>query len=119
MLYGEIAVSRHLYQTSGGVVTRCPMEVEAVATGFDGTTAPIRGEAYKKAMCGTIALCDQRGEQLSTEYLGAMPEAGKADFSKRFTSRIAQVSARYPKAIHVVLSDGGLWKRQCPGRSVR
>ena len=179
-LYGAVTVSRHLYQTSAGGATRCPLEetcglrfgaatpllaemlsfkvsaltpgevaqdllrhglqlspgfirdvahqvgqlavakattwnleapappapVEVVATGFDGTTAPIRGEDYKEAMCGTIALYDQRGERLSTEYLGAMPEAGKADFTNRFTARVAQILARYPKALHVVLSDG-------------
>jgi len=185
-LYGEVIVSRHLYQTSAGGATRCPMEetcglsfgaatpllaemlsfkvsalppgevakdlakhglqlstsfirdlaqqvgrlavekattwqleapspetpVEVVATGFDGTTAPIRGEDYKEAMCGTIALYDRRGERLSTEYVGAMPEAGKADFTNRFTSRVAGVLARYPKALHVVLSDGALWNWQ-------
>jgi len=83
--------------------------VEVVATGFDGTTAPIRGEDYKEAMCGTIALYDRRGERLSTEYLGAMPEAWKADFTNRFTSRVTRVLARYPKALHVVLSDGAVW----------
>jgi hypothetical protein len=182
-LYGAVIVSRHLYQTSAGGATRCPMEeacglsfsaatpllaemlsfkasalppvevtkdlakhglqlstsfirgiarqvgrlavekattwqlealspqapVEVVATGFDGTTAPIRGEDYKEAMCGTIALYDRRGERLSTEYLGAMPEAWKADFTNRFTSRVTRVLARYPKALHVVLSDGAVW----------
>jgi hypothetical protein len=132
-LYGEVIVSRHLYQTSAGGVTRCPMEeacglsfgaatpllaetlsfkvsaltpgevakdltkhglqlspsfirevaqqvgqiavekavtwkletpspqapVEIVATGLDGTTAPIRGEDYKEAMCGTVALYER------------------------------------------------------------
>ncbi len=185
-LYGAVTVSRHLYQTSAGGATRCPLEetcglrfgaatpllaemlsfkvsaltpgevaqdllrhglqlspgfirdvahqvgqlavakattwnleapappapVEVVATGFDGTTAPIRGEDYKEAMCGTIALYDQRGERLSTEYLGAMPEAGKADFTNRFTARVAQILARYPKALHVVLSDGARWNWQ-------
>jgi hypothetical protein len=53
-----------------------------------------------------LSLYDKRGERLSTEYLGAMPEAGKADFTKRFTSRVARVLALYPKALHVVLSDG-------------
>ena len=86
--------------------------VAIVATGFDGTTAPIRGEDYKETMCGTIALYDQRGARLATEYLGAMPEAGKADFSNRLTARVAQVLARYPQALHVVLSDGALWNGQ-------
>jgi phosphopantetheine--protein transferase-like protein len=86
--------------------------VEVVATGFDGTTAPIRGEDYKEAICGTIALYDRRGERLLTEYLGSMPEAGKADFTNRFTSRVARVLERYPKALHVVLSDGALWNWQ-------
>jgi hypothetical protein len=185
-LYGEIIVSRHLYQTSAGGATRCPLEeacqlsfgsatpllaemlsfkvsaltpgevakdltkhglglspsfiretakqvgqiavekattwqlkapppevpVEIVATGLDGTTLPLRGEDYKEAMCGTLALYDKRGERRSTEYLGAMPETGKADFTKRFTLRVAQVKASYPKALHVVLSDGALWNWQ-------
>ncbi len=182
-IYGEVSLSRHLYQTSAGGPTYCPMEndcglrfgsatpllaetlgfkvsaltpgevaedltkhglelspsfirdvaqqvgqiavekatawnleapapqvpVEVVATGLDGTTVPIRGEDYKEAMCGTIALYDKSGERLSTEYMGAMPEAGKADFTKRFKSRVAQILTLYPKALHVVLSDGALW----------
>lgn len=185
-IYGKVSVSRHLYQTSAGGATCCPMAeacglsfeaatpllaetlsfkvsaltpgevaqdltmhgldlspsfirdvahqvgqiavekattwklkapslqtpVDVVATGLDGTTMPIRGEDYKEAMCGTIALYDEGGERLSTEYLGAMPEAGKADFTKRFTSRVAQTLALYPKALHVVLSDGALWNWQ-------
>jgi hypothetical protein len=185
-LYGEVTLARHLYQTSAGGPTRCPMEehcqlsfgaatpllaemlsfkvsaltpgevsqdlakhglqlspsfiretaqkvgriavekatawqlqapspetrIEVVATGLDGTTMPLRGEDYKEAMCGTIALYDKRTERLSTEYLGAMPESGKADFTKRFTARVAQVLSLYPKALHVVLSDGALWNWQ-------
>jgi phenylpyruvate tautomerase PptA (4-oxalocrotonate tautomerase family) len=185
-LYGEVSVARHLYQTSAGGATRCPLEeacglsflaatpllaetlgfkvsalppgevaqdltkhglqrspsfiravaqqvgqiavekatawkleapapqapVAVVATGLDGTTLPIRGEDYKEAMCGTIALYDKDGERLSTEYLGAMPEAGKAAFTKRLTARVAQVLGRYPQALHVVLSDGALWNWQ-------
>ena len=185
-LYGEVTLDRHLYQTSAGGATRCPLEencqlsfgaatpllaetlsfkvsamtpgeasqdlvkhglqlspsfiretaqkvgqiavkkatawqlqatapqarVEVVATGLDGTTMPLRGEDYKEAMCGTIALYNNRAERLSTEYLGAMPETGKADFTDRFTTRAAQVKALYPKALHVVLSDGALWNWQ-------
>jgi hypothetical protein len=84
-------------------------EVEIIASGVDGTTMPLVGEDYKEAMCGTIALYDEAGERLHTEYLGTMPEAGKATFTTCFTSRVAQVKARYPAALQVCLGDGAKW----------
>lgn len=185
-LYGEVSLARHLYQTSAGGATRCPLEetcglrfgaatpllaellgfklsamtasdaakdfakhglplsasfirqtgqqvgqiavekatvwqlkvppaqapVKVIATGLDGTTMPLRGEDFKEAMCGTIALYTGRAERLSTEYLGAMPEKGKTGFTHRFTTRVAQVKALYPQALHVVLSDGARWNWQ-------
>jgi hypothetical protein len=86
--------------------------VATVATGLDGTTMPLVGEAYKEAMCGTIALYDDTGERLTTEYLGALPEAGKATFTELFTTRVSAVLTRYPQALHVVLADGALWNWQ-------
>jgi len=83
--------------------------VALIATGVDGTTLPVVGEAYKEAMCGTIALYDKAGERLHTEYLGTMPEAGKATFAQQFTTRVAWVKARYPDALHVCLGDGAQW----------
>ncbi len=38
-----------------------------------------------------------------------MPEAGKATFAQRFTTRIDPVKARYPRALHVCLGDGAPW----------
>jgi hypothetical protein len=185
-LYGEVTVERHLYQTSAGGETRCPLEeecqlsfasatpllaevlsfkvsaltphevaqdlakqglllspsfiqqtaqrvgqlaaqkkarwdvqspqperpVRTIATGLDGTTVPLWEEGYKEAMCGTIALYDRKGQRLATDYLGTMPESGKARFTERFTLRVAQVKARYPRARHVVLSDGATWNWQ-------
>jgi hypothetical protein len=183
-LYGEVVLSRHLYQSSAGGPTLCPLEVNCqlrfgsatpllaevvsfklasapageveqdlakshglslsatylhqltqqvgqiaidkaeawhlatpvrptsvaiIATGVDGTTLPVVGEAYKEAMCGTIALYDQAGQRLHTEYLGTMPEAGKATFAQRFTTRVAAVKAGYPTALHVCLGDGAQW----------
>ena len=183
-LYGEVVVSRHLYQTSAGGATLCPLElncqlsfgsatpllaevvsfklasatageveqdlakshgvslsdtylrqlaqqvgqiavekraawhleaaaapapVALIATGVDGTMLPLVSEAYKEAMCGTIALYDETGERLHTEYLGTMPEAGKATFAQLFTSRVAQVKEFYPDALHVGLGDGAQW----------
>jgi hypothetical protein len=83
--------------------------VATIATGVDGTTMPIVGEAYKEAMCGTIAVYDADGARLHTEYLGAMPEAGKSTFATRLTARVAQVRTRYPHARHVCLGDGAQW----------
>lgn len=185
-LYGEVAVERHVYQTSAGGTTRCPLEevcqlsfasatpllaevlsfkvsamtptdvaydlakqglvlspsfiqqtaqrvgqlavqkrtrwdvrspepersVRTIATGLDGTTVPLWEEHYKEAMCGTIALYDGKGQRLATEYLGTMPESGKGQFVERFTTQVAQVKARYPRARHVVLSDGATWNWQ-------
>jgi hypothetical protein len=186
-LSGEVAVERHLYQTSAGGATICPLElacqlsfgsatpllaeclsfklsaltagevaqdlahchglmfsasfiqhtaqrvgqtavakrecwklempppaaqVEIIASGLDGTTMPLVGEHYKEAMCGTISLYDTHGGRLSTEYLGAMPEAGKATFSRHFLSRVAQVKQAYPAALHVCLGDGAAWNWQ-------
>ena len=183
-LYGEVVVSRHLYQTSAGGATLCPLElhcqlsfgsatpllaevvsfklasqtasevaqdlaksqgvtlsapylhhlvqqggqialdkraawhlqspaptapVALLATGLDGTTMPLAGEDYKEAMCGTIALYDAEGTRWHTEYLGAMPETGKATFRESFTTRVAQVKARYPEALQVCLGDGAQW----------
>ena len=60
-------------------------------------------------MCGTIALYDEAGVRLQTEYCGALPETGKATFTDRFTTRVGQVRARYPEAVHVCLADGAAW----------
>jgi len=86
--------------------------VRTMATGLDGTTVPVWDEGYKEAMCGTIALYDRQGQRLATDYLGTMPESGKGQFVERFTTRVAQVKARYPRARHVVLSDGATWNWQ-------
>jgi len=183
-LYGEVVLSRHLYQSSAGGATLCPLEINCqlsfgaatplltevvsfklasapagevtqdltkshglslsdtylhhlaqqvgqiamdkqaawhlaaavvpapvalIATGVDGTTMPLVGEAYKEAMCGTIALYDQAGKRLHTEYLGTMPEGGKTTFAQRFTTRVGWVKECYPNALHVCLGDGAQW----------
>jgi hypothetical protein len=87
-------------------------DVAIVATGLDGTTLPLVGEAYKEAMCGTLALYDDTGERLTTAYLGTLPEAGRATFTELFTTRVSAVLTRYPQALHVVLADGATWNWQ-------
>jgi hypothetical protein len=104
---GQLAVEKAEKWQLGGPLLTTP--VATIATGVEGTTMPIVNEAYKEAMCGPIAVYDAAGTRLHTEYLGSMPEAGKATFTERVTSRIAQVLARYPTARHVCLGDGAKW----------
>jgi hypothetical protein len=107
---GQIAV-----QKSAHWAVRSPEPihpVRTIATGLDGTTVPLREEGYKEAMSGTIALYDAKGQRLATTYLGTMPEKGKGQFTGRFTTQVAQVKAHYPRARHVVLSDGATWNWQ-------
>jgi hypothetical protein len=104
---GQLAVEKHAawhLQAAGA-----PAAVALIATGVDGTTLPLVGEADKEAMCGTIALDDEAGDRLLTEYLGTMPEAGKATFAQRFTTGVDRGKARYPDALHVCLGDGAQW----------
>jgi len=190
-LYGGLAVERHLYQTSAGGETICPLEincqmnfgsatpllaevigfklasatageveqdlakshglklsdsylrevggrvgqiavercsdwqlaipapsapVKTIASGVDGAMMPLVGEAYKEAMCGTIALYEQRGERLSTEYQGEMPQAGKTDFARNFAARVKQTLAFFPSALHVCLGDGAKWNWEFFGK---
>jgi hypothetical protein len=104
---GQIAVEKHAAWHVQAAVA--PASVAVIATGVDGTTMPVVNEAYKEAMCGTIALYDKAGERVHTEYLGTMPEAGKATFAHRFTTRVAWVKDRYPNALQVCLGDGAQW----------
>jgi len=104
---GQIAVKKHAAWHLQAAVEPAPVAI--IATGVDGTTMPLVSEAYKEAMCGTIALYDQTGERVHTEYLGTMPEAGKATFAQRFTARVARVKACFPNALHVCLGEGAPW----------
>ena len=190
-LYGELAVERHLYQTSAGGETICPLEincqmnfgsatpllaevigfklasatageveqdlakshglklsdsylrevagqvgqiavehrrdwqlpipelaapVKTIASGVDGAMMPLVSEAYKEAMCGTIALYEQSGERLSTEYQGEMPQSGKTDFANHFAARVSQTLELFPSAQHVCLGDGAKWNWEFFGR---
>lgn len=107
---GQIAVEKTAGWNLESPAPSAPVEI--IATGLDGTTVPLRGEDYKEAMCGTIARYNQQGERLSTEYIGAMPESGKATFTRRFTTRVTQIKALHPTALQVVLSDGARWNWQ-------
>lgn len=104
---GQIAVEKRIQWQIPSPEVTAPVEI--IATGTDGTTIPLVNEAYKEAMCGTIALYDKDGERLTTEYHGAMPQAGKTDFAKHFAARSTQVLEHFPNALHVCIGDGAKW----------
>ncbi len=106
---GQLAGEKHEAGHLDAAVAPAP--VATLVTGVDGTTMPVVGEASKEALGGTLAVYDQAGERVHTEYLGPMPEAGKATFAQRFTTRVAWVKELYPDALHVGLGDGapGNW----------
>jgi hypothetical protein len=96
-------------QDEGGSLPEMSAPVATIATGVDGTTMPLVGEGYKEAMCGTLALYEAGGERLTTEYHGALPQVGKTDFARTFATRVQQVLAQFPQALHVCLGDGAKW----------
>lgn len=98
------------YRADGAEPLAAPaVPVTTIATGVDGTTVPLVGEGYKEAMCGTLALYEKDGERLTTEYHGALPEAGKTAFAQSFATRVQEVVAQFPNALHVCLGDGAKW----------
>jgi hypothetical protein len=90
--------------------------VKTIASGVDGAMMPLVSEAYKEAMCGTIALYEQTGERLSTEYQGKMPQAGKTDFTNIFAARVRQTLELFPSALHVCLGDRAKWNWEFFGK---
>lgn len=76
---GEVAVEKTPVWALGETGTD-DQPVRVIATGMDGANMPIVDENYKQAMVGTLALYDEGGQRLETEYVAAMPEAGKAGF---------------------------------------
>ncbi len=96
---GQIAVEKRAAWPLEAAAAPAP--VALLATGVAGTLLPLVSEAYQEARCGTIALYDESGERLHTEYRGTLPEGGKATCAQLFTSRVAQVKELYPDALHV------------------
>ena len=52
------------------------------------------------------------GESGSRPNISARCPKRQSRFAARLTARVAQVIARYPRALHVVLSDGASWNWQ-------
>jgi hypothetical protein len=85
---------------------RVPGKVASIGISLDGTCVNIRPEGWKQVMVGTIALYDEKGERLYTQYLGESPEAGKGRFHERFTREIEGIIRRFSSAAVIGVADG-------------
>ena len=98
---GALVVEQNAHAPQSG-----PAEVQTAVLGLDGTCALFCKEGFKQCMVGTIALYDSAGERLETIYLGRAPQAGKAEFLSRLDGEWQRITALYPGARRVALSDG-------------
>lgn len=131
--HGSASVKRDLEASNGRVVSRCyiqdlaetvgamagaveetldykipPLkeEVAIISFSLDGTCMYMKGDGYREAMAGTLALYSAAGDRLHTIYLGAAPEYGKETFLTKLESEIQKIKARFPGAIYVGIADG-------------
>lgn len=81
-------------------------EVAVIAFSLDGTCMYMKGDGYREAMAGTLALYNVAGDRLHTIYLGAAPEYGKEAFLTKQEIEILKIKARFPGAIYVGIADG-------------
>jgi len=66
----------------------------------------IANEGYRQAMVGTIALYDEKGERLYTQYTASAPEYGKETFLANFERDIGRIKEHYPNAERIGIADG-------------
>ena len=81
-------------------------EVKSVGVSLDGTCMILAQEGYREAMVGTIALYNNTGERLYTQYTATAPEYGKETFFNTFTNEINLISQSYPDAEMIGIADG-------------
>jgi hypothetical protein len=85
-----------------------PKPVKAISIGLDGTYLNMMEDGWREAMCGTIALFDNKGERMHTIYTAASPEYGKETFLNKLSLEIERIVNLYPKAKVVGLADGAV-----------
>ena len=80
--------------------------IRAVTIGVDGASANFRGEGWRQAIVGTIALYGYSGGRQHTIYIASAPEHGKKEFFARMAREVGHVKELYPFAKYIGLSDG-------------
>lgn len=80
--------------------------VSHIAIGRDGAMMPIRGQGYREAMNGTIALYNRDAERMQTIYVSCAPEHGRQSFEEVLDREIQHITATYPGIVRIGLGDG-------------
>ena len=70
--------------------------VKTISLGVDGTCALFCDDGYREVMVGTIALYDEDGERLHTNYVAETPEYGKETFFTKMDREIEVIRSRCP-----------------------
>lgn len=87
-------------------VPKLKESVSTVAISLDGAHVLTKDDGWREAMVGTISLYDSAGERLHTVYIGAAPEYGKEQFTKRIEREIRHIKELYPGALYIGIADG-------------
>ena len=83
-----------------------PQVVSHIAIGRDGAMMPIRGEGYREAMNGTIALYNPATERMHTIYVSCAPQHGRQSFGEVLEREIGEIMGIYPALPRIGLGDG-------------
>ena len=93
-------------------IPEMPKPVKTISIGLDGTCLNMMEDGWREAMCGTIALFDNKGDRMHTIYTATSPEYGKETFLNKLSLEIKRIIDLYPKAKVVGIADGAVsnWK---------
>ncbi len=86
--------------------TACGKEVSSIGIGMDGTCINMLEDGWRQTMVGTIALFNDSGDRLHTNYIAAPPEYGMESFLERMEREIEVIANRYPEATRIGIADG-------------
>ncbi len=82
---------------------------KVAAVSRDGTMVNVRGEGWRQAEVGTIALYDKAGERLSTKYVAEMPDGSVEGLNEKLDREVRAVKGSLPRGAKLVfLADGAL-----------
>lgn len=86
--------------------------ITTISSSLDGTCMLMKGDGWREAMTGAIALYDAEGNRQHTIYTAASPEYGKKKFLTHLEHEIKQIQKQFPEALNVGVADGAKenWK---------